>query len=251
MLRRTARNLGAVRDLDVYHEKALLYIATLPAERQTELDALLTAWQAEHERARSALLELLDSETFVQFKTDFDEFLRTPGAGAASTETRNGEPLAHRVRDILPMILLRGYGIVRAYDESVSMPDVPLTRLHQLRIASKGLRYTLEFFAAVMKPEAKSLIETVKQLQEHLGNLQDAVVASNILHDFLTWGKWSDSGQKTLRQPRTLIVAPGVAAYLTVRQNEIQSLVQTFPNAWSPIIHADFKRQLLELIAAF
>jgi len=251
MLRRTARALGAVRDLDVFRQNAQRYIDTLPAERQLELDALLIAWQTEYERARSALIELFDSAAFVSFKTDFDKFLRTPGAGALPIEETDGEPVAQRVRDALPMILLRGYADVRAHAEAVNQPDVPLTRLHQLRIASKGLRYTLEFFTDVIDPQSKGVIDQVKELQDHLGNLQDAVVACNILRDFLTWGKWSNVEQNSSRRRRALIVAPGVATYLAARQNEIHELVQTFPQVWSPIVHADFKRQLLALIAAW
>ncbi len=251
MLRRTARALGAVRDLDVFREKTQRYLNSLPAERRSELDELLGAWQAEHERARCQLIELFDNDEFVRFKTEFDEFLRTPGAGAAPTETKDGEPIAHRVRDVLPMILLRGYAIVRAYDEAVSAPDVPVTRLHQLRVSSKGLRYTLEFFAGVVKPEVGALIEQVKGLQEHLGNLQDAVVACNNLRDFLTWGEWSQTERKSSRRPRSLIVAPGVAAYLAARQSDVHERVQTFPRVWAPIAHADFKRRLLDLIAAW
>lgn len=251
MLRRTARALGAVRDLDVFREKAQHYIETLPAERKSELDGLLVAWQTEYQRARRELIALFDSAAFARFKTEFDKFLRTPGAGALPSETTDGKIIAHRVRNVLPMILLRGYADVRAYDEAVKKIDVPLSQLHQLRIASKGLRYTLEFFADVLKPDAQALIERMKELQDHLGNLQDAVVACNILRDFLTWGKWSDVTQKSPRRRRTIIVAPGVAAYLAARQNEIHALVQTFPRVWSPIIHADFKRQLLALIAAW
>ena len=248
MLRRTARALGAVRDLDVFHEKTQHYLDSLPAERKTELASLLAVWQTEHDRARRELIELFDDAAFVRFKTEFEEFLRTPGAGAAPIEMSEGEPRAQRVRIVLPMILLQGWAAVRAYDESVSAPDVPLTRFHQLRIASKGLRYTLEFFAGVMDPEAAALIQQVKQLQDHLGNLQDAVVACSNLRDFLTWGEWSRAVQRTSRHPRTLIVAPGAASYLAARQNEIHELVQTFPQVWAPILHPDFKRQLLALI---
>jgi CHAD domain-containing protein len=251
MLRRTGRTLGAVRDLDVFREKAQHYLDTLPDERKPELDLLLAAWQTEYQRARGELMELFDSDAYARVKTAFGKFLRTPGAGAAATEMREGEPIAHCVRDVLPIILLRGWAIVRAYDESVSTPDVPLTRLHQLRIASKGLRYTLEFFADVMNPKAQSLIEQTKQLQDHLGNLQDAVVACNILNDFLNWGEWSHAARRSLRRPRTLIVAPGVAAYLAARQNEIRELVQTFPQVWLPISQSEFRRQLLALMAAW
>jgi len=249
MLRRTARTLGAVRDLDVFQEKTQKYLDELPDERKSELDALFIAWQSEYLRARSDLIEWLDSDDFANFKIEFDEFLRKSGAGAAPTVSTDGNPTAHRVRDVLPLILLRSWAIVRAYDESVSVPDVPLGHLHQLRIASKGLRYTLEFFAKVLGSNAQSLIKEVKDLQDHLGEVQDGVVACNILRDFLTWGEWSHDEKKLSGRPDSLIVAPGVAMYLAARQNEITKLVQEFPKVWSPIRDAKFKKQLLALIA--
>ena len=251
MLRRTARALGAVRDLDVFREKTQHYLDALPDERKSELAPLLAAWQTEYPRGRGELIALFDSDAFARFKTTFEEFLRVRGAGAAATEAKDGEPRAQRVRDVLPIILLREWAAVHAYDESVSAPDVPLTRLHQLRIASKGLRYTLEFFVDVLGPGAQSLIEQMKQLQDHLGNLQDAVVACNHLHDFLAWGEWSGAAPKSSRRPRTLIVAPGVAAYLAARQTEIHELVQSFPRVWAPISNSEFKNQLLALLAAW
>ncbi|MCX7838651.1 MAG: CHAD domain-containing protein [Anaerolineae bacterium] len=250
-LRRTARALGAVRDLDVFREKTQRYLATLPDERRVDLEPLWAVWQSEYQRARAELLAWLDSEAYTQFKTEFDEFLRTPGAGAAPTETEDGEPRAHRVRDVLPMILLRAWADVHAYAELVTQPNVSVERLHQLRIAAKGLRYTLEFFADVLGEEAQPLIGQIRQLQDHLGNLQDAVVACNHLRDFLTWGEWTHPTDKSVRPPRALVVAPGVAAYLAARQNEIHTLIQTFPNVWSPIQDATFKRKLLTLLAAW
>ena len=118
---------------------------------------------------------------------------------------------------------------------------VPLERLHQLRIAAKGLRYTLEYFQEVLGPEAKDAIKEIKGLQDHLGDLQDAVVASNLLRDFMTWGTWGHAQTKEgTPPPAEPIVAPGVAAYLAARQIELQRLVDTFPKAWKRIQSADF-----------
>jgi CHAD domain-containing protein len=248
-LRRTARVLGAVRDLDVLCERTQRYLETLSEDRTSELDALLAAWKAEHERARGELIEWIDGDTFAQFKTEFDEFVRRPGAGAAPTETRSGRLIAHRVRDLLPIVLLRGWAAVRAYDESACAPDPSLEHLHQLRIACKRLRYTLEFFESVLDADAQALIGQLIAVQDHLGNVQDGVVACNILQGFLPRGEWSPGAKKASRRPRTVVVAPGVAAYFAARQSEIQSLVQTFPNVWAPIGASTFKRQLLALIA--
>ena len=83
-----------------------------------------------------------------------------------------------------------------------------LIRLHQLRIASKGLRYSLEFLEEVLGPESKVLVKELKKLQDHLGNLQDAVVASNLLRDFLTWGTWGHSRPKKAPPCQLLRLSP-------------------------------------------
>jgi len=140
---------------------------------------------------------------------------------------------------------------VRAYDEWVTGPDVPLERLHQLRIAAKGLRYTVEYFREVLGPEAKTFIRQVKGLQDHLGDLQDAVVASNLLRDFLTWGTWGRAQAKKSRPARLgeSIIAPGVAAYLTARQTELQHLVETFPQVWTRFQDPEFNQLVASIVA--
>ena len=53
--------------------------------------------------------------------------------------------------------------------------------LHDLRIASKRLRYTLEIFADVLPEESASVIEEVTQIQEELGALHDSDVMIALL----------------------------------------------------------------------
>ncbi len=251
-LRQAGRALGAVRDLDVFHEKTQHYLDQLPVERRAELDLLMAAWQTEHDRARGELLAFLDDAAYARFKIEWRKLLRTPGTGAAPGIPEEGEPLTYRVRDVLPVVLLGGLAAVRAFDATFEKKDVPLTRYHQLRIASKRLRYTLEFFEPVLAPEAKTLIEQIKRLQDHLGNLQDAVVTCNVLRDFLMWGEWhSTSAVRKRKRAGALVVAPGVAAYLATRQAEIQQLIATFPEAWQPVLSPEFRQQLLALLLAW
>ena len=123
--------------------------------------------------------------------------------------------------------------------------DVRLERYHQLRIATKGLRYTLEYFYEVLGPDVKTLINRLKGLQDHLGGLQDAVVACNLLRDFLTWGTWGHPKRRDVPWPTEPIVAPGVTTYMALRQAELQRQVDTFPQAWEKIQCREFN-QLLE-----
>ena len=251
-LRRTARVLGAVRDLDVFWDKTQRYLDGLPNDQQGSLEPLLIAWEKQREHHRRRMLTYLSSARFTRFTEDFDAFLRRPGAGALPILSKAEEPRPYRLRHVLPSTVFERLAAVRAYDEWVTGPDVPLTRLHQLRIAAKYLRYTLEFFQEVLGPEAKPAIKEIKQLQDHLGDLQDAVVASNLLREFLTWGTWgrAQEGSRPPRLPTESIVAPGVAAYLAARQIELQRLLDTFPQAWQGVQDAQFSQLVAASLAA-
>lgn len=248
-LRRTGRALGAVRDLDVFREKMQLYLDTLPPGQQDALNPLLTVWQAQRDTARKKMLTYLNSARYLRFKTEFGEFLEKPNAGALPAVTRQGEPIPHRLRHVVPVVIYQRLAAVHAYEEWVTGPDVPLERLHQLRIACKALRYALEFFREVLGAETKTLIDTMKALQDHLGNLQDAVVACNLLRDFLTWGTWGHQKNQRDTWPSEPVVAPGVVTYMAVRQTEIQQLVGTFPQAWSQIQSPEFHHMLETALA--
>ena len=275
-LRRTGRALGAVRDLDVFWEKTQKHLDALPRSQQGDLTPLYAVWLVEREGARTNMLAYLDSARYARFKERFGEFLQTAGAGALPVVSASGQPVPHRLSHVVPVAVYERLAAVRAYEEWLTGSDVPLERFHQLRIDAKGLRYALEFFQEVMAEEAKPLIEKIKSLQDHLGDLQDAVVASNLLRGFLAWGIWGYAQAKReaaaphLRrvplpsQPRDLvaceasrdsvareasIVAPGVESYLAARQAELQHLLETFPQAWAPIRSPRFSQQVASALA--
>ena len=246
-LRRTAGLLGAVRDLDVFHDKTQRYLDTLPAERGTELDPLLAAWKARHTDARTDMLAWLGSRKFARVEAEFGARLRHP-EGEAERRSADGRA-GDRVRDAAPIVLLSGLTAVRAHGERVAGPDAALADLHRLRIVCKRLRYALEFFARVLGAPAERLIGELTDVQDHLGNLQDAVVACGILRHFLASGTWAGDERAHRRRALSRAVVPGVAAYLDVRQREIQTLVRAFPAVWAPIRSTGFQKELLALIA--
>jgi len=243
-LRRTGRALGAVRDLDVFWEKTQHYLDTMPPDQPHDLEPLRTVWEAEREAARERMVAYLDSKRYALFTDEFGEFLQSPGAGALPVLSRDDEPIPHRLRHVVPVAVYQRLAAVWAYDEWVTKPDVPMERLHQLRIVAKGLRYTLEYFQEVLGPEAETVIDEVKALQDHLGDLQDAVVASNLLRDFLTWGTWGHKQTKDKKWflPIEPVVAPGVAVYLAARQTELQHLLDTFPQVWARFHKPEFSQ---------
>jgi CHAD domain-containing protein len=241
-LRRAARALGPVRDLDVFEEKAKGYRKKLPKETRGGLDPLLEAWQEERGTARQKMINYLDSERNQRFKLSFGGFLQTEGAGARSM--RPGHPVPYQVRHVAPRLVYTRYEAVRAYE--TVLDDAQIETLHALRIDCKYLRYTLEFLREVMGPEVEAVIEEVKAMQDHLGDLNDAEVAIDLLSEFL--GDW-DAAQATvpLSQRRS---AEGVVTYLAARHAEKHRLLTTFPEAWTRLNREEVRRWMALAVAA-
>jgi len=57
--------------------------------------------------------------------------------------------------------------------------------LHELRIAAKRLRYTLELFRDVFGKSGETQIERVKEIQEYLGEIHDCDVRIDLIEDEL------------------------------------------------------------------
>jgi CHAD domain-containing protein len=249
-LRQTGQMLGAVRDLDVFRAKTQVYLESLPESQRAGLDGFLSLMEERRETARQEMIAYLDSARYARFRDRFGEFVETKGMAALPVAPGEGEPRPYRVRHVVPVAIYQRLAAVHAYDEWVNIPHPQTVQLHALRIACKRLRYTLEFFVEVLGPEAKTLIREVVAMQDHLGEVQDAVVASGILRDYLMWGTWGHEADRPPRRPATPVIAPGVAAYLAVRQLDLQHLLDTFPEAWQRLNNAQCKQLVAEAISA-
>ncbi len=239
-LKRTARVLGRVRDLDVFAQKTEAYLAE--HEDAGDIAPLMEIMRERRERAREDLLAYMDGPDYADLKAEFAAFLETPDPFILPDAAECEQPLPVRVRHVAPILIYQRLAAVRAYDEWVTRPGVSLERLHRLRIAFKALRYTLEFFQEILGPEAADLIRVIKSMQDHLGNLQDAVVASEMLRDFLIWGTWAAHDQYPSEIPEDPVIAPEVATYLAVKQNDIKGLWGSFPEAWRTFHEGQVRR---------
>ncbi len=248
-LKRTGRALGPVRDLDVFRAKIDSYLSTLPVEQQHDLDGFLAVLLARRDSARERMNSYLDSAKYRRFKERLGQFVETEGMGSRPIAFDGDEPPPHRVRHVAPMVIYQRLAAVRAYHDWVSVPHPPTERLHSLRIASKRLRYTLEFFREILGPSAKALIKSIVVVQDHLGNLQDAVVACALLDDFLQRGTWGPDGDPNV-EAVALVDTPGVEAYLAAKRQEHDHLLETFPDVWQMLQEQEFSRMVAEAIAA-
>jgi CHAD domain-containing protein len=237
-LRRTARTLGAVRDLDVLMEKAQAYLVTLGEGQEKDLDPLLALWKEQRERARGEMLAYLDSPRYEEFKESFRLFVETPGIGVRKQKRFPPQPV--KARHVMPTLIYTRWAGVKAFDDALDGASVSV--LHALRIECKRLRYTLEFSREILGASAPQVIAEVVKLQDHLGNLNDADVANRMLSDFLF-----ASSDKETSEP---VIAPGVVAYLAAKQRELQDLLATFPDVWAHFNRPELKQWLADAVAS-
>ncbi len=235
-LRRTGRALGRVRDLDVFIDKARRYQADLAEEQQRGLEPLLDAWGQEREEARQEMSAYLQSAGYLTFKEKFYGFVSTPGAGALLRW--EAMPVPYLVREAAPVLIYNRLAAVRGFDPILEQAS--LDQFHALRIEFKKLRYTLEYFREVLGDEAKGVISEIKVLQDHLGDLNDARVAAELLRDFLP--RW-DAIQAALpvaerRGPQSIL------DYLASRYAERQRLMLSFKDAWRRFNRPELREKL-------
>jgi CHAD domain-containing protein len=232
-LRRLGRTLGAVRDLEVLLSDAQGAAASLP---DADLSGLLAHWEEEHAAARGTLLSYLDGRDYHRFRRRVEAFLETHGAagatgqGEASRDAQGGRGAAvtpSRVCDVLPAEVWSRYGAVHAY--APALADASLERLHRLRIAGKRLRYLLEAFAEVLGDDVQAAIQPLKELQDALGTLNDAHVATGLLEAF----GHAHAG-----------AVDGIAPYLEYQQAAMVAARARFEQVWPELMGEPVRKRL-------
>ncbi|CAN5468605.1 hypothetical protein BH20CHL7_BH20CHL7_18620 [soil metagenome] len=232
-LREVAARLGAVRDLDVLLEGADDYRADLPTTEQRALEPLLAAWRAHREDARRLLMRELDSDGYRRWLDDYVDFVRTEGAAVLPV----GPVQPHRVRDTAPSRIWAAYEVVRGYEPVLRWADVET--LHDLRIAGKWLRYTLEFVREALGPDADPLIARVTALQDHLGLMHDADVSASMARTFLV----EHAGELSPLE------SASIGRYLVDRERETARLRRSVGASWRGVAGVGFRRSLGRIVA--
>jgi len=180
-LQRTARALGAVRDLDV----AILRLERFERQssRNADLRATLTQWRAQRSAAHAQLQAWLSSPRYERFLAEWHAFCTMSGKGVRRFAPESGQaPTPVQVRHVMPSTILNRFEEVRAFETLFETDEVlSAEMLHQLRIACKYLRYNLEFVRSLLGTRADALIEDLRRLQDDLGDLNDAVVSKRML----------------------------------------------------------------------
>jgi CHAD domain-containing protein len=159
--------LGEVRDIEVMLERLRDDVAAMPESEHEAGDRVVRRLIADWHVARTHMIEQLSGPRFAA--------LRAPLEAAA--ERPRCTPWAHlRATQALPQIVLHPWRKLRdAVDDLGAAP--PDDALHAVRIRAKRARYAAEATIPVFGKPAQRYARAMADVQDVLGEHQDAVVA--------------------------------------------------------------------------
>ncbi len=234
-LRRTARSLGAVRDLDVALAKLDKHAQGLPEIEREALVELAAEWRVQRRHAYRELLDWLDSPAYRRFVAEMADFCHRPGRGVLPLPSGPHQPpTPHQVRHVMPSAILNRFEQVRAYEPLFEAAEpVPIPLLHALRIDCKRLRYVLEPVEHLLGKEGAQLVSQLKKLQDLLGDLNDA----------------SFTRERLLVMRDEGVPAWGLDAYIAHQESAQAELAAAAPAAFGAFVSPDNRRLLALAIA--
>lgn len=173
-----ASELGGARDAEVLRERLLASIAQEPGELVLGPIAsrVGTELQADHRKAHAELVVAMGSTRYYRLLDSLDELAAEPPF------TEEGD---RKARKVLTRCVRKAYRRVAVLVEAGPPEDAAHRDewYHEIRKASKRLRYAGESVAPAFGEPATVLAERAEALQEVLGEHQDSVVARAALRD--------------------------------------------------------------------
>jgi len=171
---------GPTRDMDVYLLSFDSFKLLLPSEIRADLMPLYDFLNRHKITEHKRLIKALGSEHYRTLKNDWKGYL-------TASPPKNTK-LLHAERPVIDVIGKKTWRVYRkAIKQGTAIrPGTPETSLHQLRKTCKKLRYLNEFFQDLYpKNKVRKLINSLKVLQDNLGEFQDLVVQRISLQQFI------------------------------------------------------------------
>lgn len=203
MLRRIRKAAGPARDTDVLLAR---FERQTPAD--SNLDYVLARLHLQRNNAQEALVRVAQKSQAGKLKKALDGTLESLGQGRGDAHPLSFLQFGRTALQAASQDVFRLTG--------VSQPTI--AQLHQLRIAGKRLRYSIELFHGVFAPELRlEVYPMVEKLQDRLGRLNDHATAQAM---FQRWLADLPPGERAAYLAR-LIVAEHDAA-LEIRRDFLE-----------------------------
>jgi CHAD domain-containing protein len=232
-LRALGGRLGAVRDLDVQLGILAAHRDGRSKRERAALTPLVEAWTEERAARHRELVDRLASPWFRGFVADQVSLVTTDGAGARPVAAH----AASTVRTRTSAVVWEAYQVVWAFEDGLADADV--ATLHELRIAAKWLRYTLEFVREPLEPAATELIRRVVVLQDQLGDIHDLHAAADLARAF------GASPSADLRP----VSRKAIERFATTEDVRVDRIRRHLGPAWRGVADAEYRRSLGRALA--
>ncbi|MHB1457588.1 MAG: CHAD domain-containing protein [Armatimonadota bacterium] len=224
-VRSVTQALGSVRDLDVFID----YLENEKLILDQDIDWLIDVEKAEAERERIRIDMLNTLNDLQSGSLESDITLMLSKSKMTNARSKNFMA-AQAVRLITP-------GLADLISISYAIYNSELiTEIHQMRIAAKKLRYTMEAFIPCFGRPLIEMISEVKLLQEQLGMIHDCDV-------------WVDKLKRYLDNPDILLERSiSLNALIHDREKCRSDAYEQALGHWHQMMQSDFSFRLRRLI---
>ncbi|WP_308258897.1 CHAD domain-containing protein [Pseudonocardia sp. H11422] len=168
------RALGPVRDLDVMLLRLRGEAALLPPAEQAAAEGLVAALETERTAARAEMLAALDAPRYTALLERLVDAIRLPLPTPSATQAQPA---------LVDLVRKEARKLSKAVEKAGENP--PDETLHALRILGKRVRYTGELVEPALGKPVRRLLKATAELQEVLGDHQDACVAEQRIRELL------------------------------------------------------------------
>lgn len=222
--------LGGVRDLDVQLQ-ALIEVSTQAHVSDEDTSTIIAPLEARRSRARNELLNSLNSDRYSML--------------VAGLNVLQGRAMGKRSRQsavsVLPKVLYRACS--RAFrDGSRIANDSAGEQYHKLRLRCKRLRYAADVARNIYGKPARTFCKALAELQDVLGQHQDALVLIKTLHTVPE--DWGYTHHPTALDAIRRIEAVLEKLVLRCRNQFPKAFTKVFHDAWP-----DLERRMLDAMA--
>ena len=167
------RTFGAVRDFDVQLATLAKFSRDVSEPDREALEPLFHYLESKRAKARSQMLNELDSKSTRRW---LDEFMTVLAHPSSSPESRSDALGGVVVPEIIEKRFRRLNKSYRKLTHASSAEEY-----HECRSRAKKLRYAIESVAPLYGKAAQQMLRRIRRLQNELGDQQDAHVAEQRL----------------------------------------------------------------------
>jgi inorganic triphosphatase YgiF len=213
-LRHAGQTIGEARDWDVFCDEILPQVSETPEARKFS-EMMKPPAEARRAAAHQTCVRRLQDPSFRALVLGLAAWMEE---GREDSGQVGDDGLKRDIGDIAGNLLDRLDAKATKRGRAVR-PDALPAELHPLRKSLKKLRYSVEFLESIFPPKkAKRFLRHLKKLQEALGEINDAAMATRLAEG--------------LAADKHLELAPSVAAISLSRGRAAQAAMKALTKKW-------------------